>query len=85
MSYAQISPATDWYFKHDNSQNDKRPSTVYQIAAWAITEDGEVVGLVPVRDPETKRAKLVTPPPLPGDYLHKEQLTEDEIEYAKIR
>ena len=31
------------------------------------------------------RPKLVTPPPVPGDYLHKEQLTDDEKEWAKRR
>ncbi|HAB6023786.1 TPA_asm: methionyl-tRNA formyltransferase, partial [Salmonella enterica subsp. enterica serovar Derby] len=25
------------------------------------------------------------PPPVPGDYLHKEQLTDDEKEWAKRR
>lgn len=85
MSYVQISPATDWYFRHDNTPHDERPCTVYQIAAWALTEEGKIVGLVSVRDPDTQRAKLVTPPPLPGDYLHREQLSADEIEYAKIR
>ncbi|MGO2241119.1 MAG: hypothetical protein ACTH5D_05110 [Halomonas sp.] len=85
MSYAQISPATNWYFRHENSPHDERPCTVYQVAAWALTEEGEVVGLVTVRDPETKRAKLVTPPPLPGDYLHQDQLSAEESEYAKLR
>ncbi|HCQ2868174.1 TPA: methionyl-tRNA formyltransferase, partial [Escherichia coli] len=45
---------------------------------------GEVVGLVTVRD-DNGRPKLVTPPPVPGDYLHKEQLTDDEKEWAKRR
>ena len=29
--------------------------------------------------------QLVTPPPVPGDYLHKEQLTDDEKTWAKKR
>lgn len=85
MGYVQISPATNWYFRHDNSPHGERPCTVYQIAAWALTEEGEVVGLVAVRDPETKRAKLVAPPPLPGDYLHQEQLSAEELKYAKLK
>ncbi|MDF8708032.1 hypothetical protein OU658_01110 [Escherichia coli] len=44
----------------------------------------QVVGLVTVRD-DNGRPKLVTPPPVPGDYLHKEQLTDDEKEWAKRR
>lgn len=85
MGYAQISPATNWYFRHDNSPHDERPCTVYQIAVWALTEEGEVVGLVTVRDPETRQATLVTPPPLSGDYLHQDQLSAEEIEYAMLR
>ncbi len=50
-----------------------------------LKKNGEVVGLVTVRD-DNGRPKLVTPPPLsPGDYLHKEQLTDDEKEWAKRR
>ena len=75
-SYKQIIPATDWYFRHDNVSGVAGKSTVYQLAAWALKENGEVVGLVTVRD-DNGRPKLVTPPPVPGDYLHKEQLTED--------
>ncbi len=76
-SYKQIIPATDWYFRHDNVSGVAGKSTVYQLAAWALKENGEVVGLVTVRD-DNGRPKLVTPPPVPGDYLHKEQLTDDE-------
>lgn len=84
MKYMQITPATNWYFRHENSPHDERSHTVYQIASWALTEEGEVVGLVAVRDPKTNRAKLVTPPPLAGDYLHRDQLSEAELEYAKL-
>lgn len=85
MKYSQISPATGWYFRHENAAHDQRPCTIYQIASWALTDEGEVVGLVAVRDPETKRAKLVTPPPLVGDYLHREQLTDEELELTKMK
>ncbi|EBS0579461.1 methionyl-tRNA formyltransferase [Salmonella enterica subsp. enterica serovar Enteritidis] len=83
-SYKQIIPATDWYFRHDNVSGVAGKSTVYQLAAWALKENGEVVGLVTVRD-DNGRPELVTPPPVPGDYLHKEQLTDDEKEWAKRR
>lgn len=83
-SYKQIIPATDWYFRHDNVSGVAGKSTVYQLAAWALKENGEVVGLVTVRD-DNGRPKLVTPPPVSGDYLHKEQLTDDEKEWAKRR
>ncbi len=48
-SYKQIIPATDWYFRHDNVSGVAGKSTVYQLAAWALKENGEVVGLVTVR------------------------------------
>ncbi|HDV8014480.1 TPA: methionyl-tRNA formyltransferase [Escherichia coli] len=83
-SYKQIIPATDWYFRHENVSGVAGKSTVYQLAAWALKENGEVVGLVTVRD-DNGRPKLVTPPPVLGDYLHKEQLTDDEKEWAKRR
>ncbi|EBD0388393.1 methionyl-tRNA formyltransferase [Salmonella enterica] len=83
-SYKQIIPATDWYFRHDNVSGVAGKSTLYQLAAWALKENGEVVGLVTVRD-DNGRPKLVTPPTVPGDYLHKEQLTDDEKEWAKRR
>ena len=83
--YKQIIPATDWYFMHDNVPGEHGESTVYQLAAWALKENGDIVGLVTVRDIDTGHPKLVTPPPVPGDYLHKEQLTDDEKTWAKKR
>ncbi len=81
--YKQIMPSTDWYFRHDNVEGSLTKSTVYQLAAWALTNDGEIVGLVTVREPKTGRPMLVTPPPVVGDYLHKEQLNDDELLAAK--
>lgn len=43
--YQQIIPADNWYFRHDNDAGHKFSCTVYQLAAWALTESGEVVGL----------------------------------------
>lgn len=83
--YKQIISATDWYFRHDAPPGGGSLPVVYQIAAWALTDDGNVIGLVTVRDPETGRPKLVSPPPIPGDYLHREQLTEQEIAATKQR
>lgn len=84
-TYKQIIPATDWYFRHDNVPGVAGKSTVYQLAAWALKENGDIVGLVTVRDPKSGQPKLVTPPPVVGDYLHKEQLTDEEMVAAKRR
>lgn len=83
--YKQIMPSTDWYFRHDNVEGCSTKSTVYQLAAWALTHEGNIVGLVTVRDIETGRPKLVTPPPVAGDYLHREQLEADEVLASKRR
>lgn len=83
--YKQIMPSTDWYFRHDNVEGSSTKSTVYQLAAWALTHEGDIVGLVTVRDIETGRPKLVTPPPVAGDYLHREQLEADEVLASKRR
>ena len=83
--YKQLLPATDWYFRHDNVEGCSTKSTVYQLAAWALTHEGDIVGLVTVRDFETGRPKLIPPPPITGDYLHREQLDADEVLASKLR
>ena len=49
-SYKQIIPASDWYFRHENVSGVAEKLTLYQLAAWALKENGEIVGLVTVRD-----------------------------------
>lgn len=44
-SYKQIIPASDWYFRHENVSGVAEKSTLYQLAAWALKENGEIVGL----------------------------------------
>lgn len=71
--------ATDWFFVHENT-GTKKTHTVHHLAAWALTTDGKIVGLLPVSDPSVSHgttAKLVTPPPVNGQYVHREQLTEE--------
>lgn len=82
MNYKQLIPATDWYFRHFTDLKDN-PVIVYQLAAWALTEDGDITGLVAVYDAQDGRAKLVTPPPVKGNYLHREQLTAEEVVAAQ--
>ncbi|CEF31001.1 Methionyl-tRNA formyltransferase (fragment) [Xenorhabdus nematophila str. Websteri] len=38
-----------------------------------------------MQDPKKGRPMLVTPPPVVGDYLHREQLADDELLVAKRR
>ncbi|CAG9235939.1 hypothetical protein PSP6_690105 [Paraburkholderia tropica] len=92
LSYgaAQVltTPATDWYFVHKGA-SDSAPPVVYQVAAWGQKENGEVVGLVGAfgadQAKEGKAPHLVTVPPVAGSYLHREQLTGDEVLQAKKR
>ncbi|HGB2244981.1 TPA: methionyl-tRNA formyltransferase [Salmonella enterica subsp. enterica serovar Aberdeen] len=78
MNYKQLIPAQDWYFRHFTDQSDY-PVIVYQLAAWALTEEGSITGLVAIYDPKEGKAKLVTPPPVKGNYLHRDQLTDKEL------
>jgi hypothetical protein len=79
MKYISIIPAIDWFFVHKNS--GVRPKYfVNHLAAWALTDEGESVGLLPASDPVLKgqtSAKLVEPPPIKGEYIHKDRLTAD--------
>lgn len=69
--YTQIMPSVDWFFKHD--------STVWNVAAFALTDSGEVIGLVGAGNDGTLKA---VPVRTKGAYLHRRQLTAEEIEQA---
>lgn len=77
-----IMPADGWYFVIANSANKFEP-VVWNLAAWGLTMNGEVIGLVGALGSQQgeKRAspRLVGVPPVPGEYLHKSQLTEIEL------
>jgi hypothetical protein len=49
--YKAIIPATDWYFLHPRA-NEKEPPVVWNLAAWGLKEDGEVIGLVGAFGPD---------------------------------
>lgn len=79
ISYTPIMPATDWFFVHENT-GTKKTHIVHHLAAWALATDGKIVGLLPVSDSSVSSgttAKLVTPPPIHGRYIHREKLTEE--------
>lgn len=84
MKYTGMMPATDWFFVHKiEGGGTKRTHTVHHLAAWAITDEGKITGLVPVSDTRIQNgltAKLVTPPPIEGSYVHREQLTPSMLE-----
>lgn len=67
----QIMPAIDWYYKHGQ--------TVWPLAAFALKDNGTVVGLVGAGNDGTLKN---VPPATDGTYVHRRQLTSDEIEAA---
>jgi hypothetical protein len=51
---------------------------VYKVAAWGVTEDGQVHGLISVTITENAPPHLVLPPPVGGRYKPEESLTDVE-------
>lgn len=78
MKYVTIIPATDWFFVHENLHpTNFAKFTANRLAAFALCEDGTVVGLLPVvalPNALTVNAKLIEPPPIKGEYLHLSQI-----------
>lgn len=89
MTYTQITPTHDWFFRHDGVKpND--PPILYPVAAWALkASNGEgmttVVGLIAPIFPGDASRKLHEPPPVDCYYIHREQLTEQELQELKKR
>jgi hypothetical protein len=82
MMYSQIVPTSDWYFVHENVDAKSKPYTVYPVAVWALSEGSDVIGLIhagglPVENGQTP--KLITPPPIQGNYLHLSELTSEQL------
>lgn len=82
MSYKQIISAIDWFYVDSAVNNDM---IIYHIAAWGLTEENTVIGLISVQgaqnwDSENTCAKLITvPPSKTGMYKYKNELSEREI------
>ncbi|WP_139207441.1 hypothetical protein [Phytopseudomonas flavescens] len=86
----QITPCTGWFYVADTS--DPRSCGVFEpVAAWALLDDGSVVGLMnDGRDSNQVGGAFLTPPvaqdegdPL-GDYLHESQLDELQLIAARL-
>ncbi|MGP8473899.1 hypothetical protein [Burkholderia sp. PR2] len=83
--YKTIIPATDWFFVHEGHQEP----VVWPLAAWGLKETGETVGLIGAfgreqgRNNETPSLSAVAA--VPGRYLHRTQLTQQELELAAKR
>lgn len=79
MNYKSITSATGWYFRDDKAKG------VWQLAVWAMTESGGIIGLIALRDAKNADGSpaLACIPDIPGRYLHRDQLTEEEFEASK--
>lgn len=83
MAYKSIASVSDWYFVSSPipPQNEL---IVWHLAAWALTAEGEVIGLVsvPGGGPDDtvmgKTCRLVSVPPLKGVYKQRAELSPDE-------
>ncbi|QIE91120.1 MULTISPECIES: hypothetical protein [Pseudomonas] len=85
MIYKQIIPAQDWYFVHASAQVGGAP-VVYQLVCWAVVTAGEkdeVIGLIAPGLSDGKG--ITTVPPVPGRYLHREQLSDAELKVVSKR
>jgi len=81
MSYRSICSAHDWFFV---ARTEYGP-VVYPLAAWALSESGEIFGLTAINHPvpDGKRPPfLMSVPPIPGKYLLRESLTDEELTAA---
>ncbi|SDC19806.1 hypothetical protein SAMN05216345_101890 [Cupriavidus sp. YR651] len=72
--YTQIIPATDWFFVHPDVK-ESAPPTVWHLAAWGLTPEGKVVGLV---GGSVEGCLVGVPRAAKGVYLHRDQLSEAE-------
>jgi hypothetical protein len=82
--FQSIIPAVDWFFSHDGV-DPADPPVVHRLAAWGMTEDGDVIGLISAFSKEPgsnlpRAARLNAVPPVPGWYKHASDLTQAELE-----
>jgi hypothetical protein len=70
----QITPCVDWFYV---GNSEGVGDVVCRVAAWALYEDGVVLGLVSenVEVSASEAPQLNIPPEYPGEYLHVTQLT----------
>lgn len=72
-STKQISPCSDWFYV------GPADDIIFEVAAWALHDNGEVVGLISAgATNDNNIARLVTPPPVGGTYVHLSALTGDQ-------
>lgn len=85
MEFTAISPGTDWFFRHEAPRGANSDPVIYHVAVWALNAEGKVVGLISSGIDSAKRSLSSAPPDVPGCYLHRDQLSADDLELIKKR
>lgn len=80
MKITNVCNCDGWFFVHEGSQGQL---ILLRVAAWGISEQGDVFGLVSHQELGDTPLKLVPVPALPGAYKHKDELTEEQLNAAK--
>ncbi|MBF4800254.1 methionyl-tRNA formyltransferase [Aeromonas hydrophila] len=80
QGFKQIMPADGWYFRHETAQQNGT-FVMYPLAAWALTYDGNVIGLIAANFQDQQPQRLFGVPPVPGMYKHADELTPAEKNY----
>lgn len=86
----QITPCTGWFYAADI--NHPSSSGVFEpVAAWALLDDGSVVGLLNDGRDSSQVGGAFLAPPIPqdgdpfGEYLHESQLDEQQMIWARLK
>lgn len=75
-----LSPCDGWFYvAHDDGKD-----IIFRVAAWAVRDDGQVVGMISASGAVTdeKIPRLVTPPSIGGMYLHRDSLSDSQLKQA---
>ena len=72
--YTSIAACNNWFYTAKGVHDEE---IVFAVAAWALTDSGEIIGLIGQTGAVTKEhvARLTSPPPIKGSYLTGELLT----------
>ncbi|MDK9721797.1 MAG: hypothetical protein OEL53_11500 [Rhodospirillales bacterium] len=82
MGIQNLTSCDGWYYV---AKGPAVGDIVFKVAAWALTERGEVIGLISASGAETddKVSRLVFPPSIGGKYLPEEALSDSQRACAK--
>ena len=72
--YTSIAACDNWFYTAKGAHDEE---IVFAVAAWALTDSGEIIGLIGQTGAVTKEhvARLTSPPPIKGSYVSGERLT----------